>query len=312
MAPKPEKGEKRVFATEESHDHAKKNKAAAVPVQALPATDGTVTAPAASQGPLLPPKWDLAEGALAIQNMCMVCPYVNNVLRNILKTREEFKQDFADIPTYQHQPLMIKDAESMNVNELSSYKAPCTKDEAKKALRSAGLFEGAVIVLWCLPHPPLAGDGSVIADEPILMTEVVVTAGENFTLERPQTVRYEGKQTVARLTFPVTIYVHVDTVDGVDADAFESTRYSLDCQSWLACQNQAQSIQPTALAYSSCVFSMPASWSIVHICELLYVFIVFVRDVRCLVLFVEHSPRFIGWHGLGGLGAWWAATQSSP
>ena len=178
---------------------------------------------AAPKGDLPPgiPQIDDSESADVAQNLREVVPFVNYHIRQILK-QKEFKQ-FPDQDPCLHPPLAITDA---STQDLRSYKPPWVASQAKDSLLSTGMYEASGNLLWCNPFAPTDGPGQIIAGDPPTWIDVVEAADGFFGLDAAHKVSLPSKSdesgfSVARIIFPASLVVHVDSVDKTQRLAFK-------------------------------------------------------------------------------------------
>ena len=168
------------------------------------------------------PVIDKKEDADVVANMRSIVPYTIFLTREMLKSREEFKSQFADQDLWQHQPLEIKAVESMKSGTMTSYKPPWTASMARNALQTAGMVEASANALWLNPHPPTTGDAKVVAGDQLCWKDVEEAARRHFSEEAYQ-VTHAVSQGVSRIVFPVSINAVVDDVVQACHDWFPST-----------------------------------------------------------------------------------------
>ena len=112
----------------------------------------------------------------------------------------------------------------MAAEDLASYKPPWNAVQAKTSVQSTGMHEAAANLLWINAVPPTDGDEGVIAGDPLYWPHVVEAADIYFGVKADQRghLSASSQGAVARLMFPTTLYVHADSLNDVEKDAFDS------------------------------------------------------------------------------------------
>ena len=109
---------------------------------------------------------------------------------------------------HMHQPLEIKDRDSMRPNELASYKPRWNSQLAKMAILPAGMHEAAGNLLWVDPFPPAGRGAAAIAGEPLYWPHIAEVARICFGEQANQRghLPAASQGAVARLMFPAFLY----------------------------------------------------------------------------------------------------------
>ena len=112
----------------------------------------------------------------------------------------------------------------MAAEDLASYKPPWNAVQAKTSVQSTGMHEAAANLLWINAVPPTDGDAGVIAGDPLYWPHVEEAADICCGVKADQRghLHASSQGAVARLMFPTTLYVHVESLDDVEKAAFDS------------------------------------------------------------------------------------------
>ena len=193
-----------------------------------PPVGGSRIAPAAaSPEPPVIPEWREAtemneEQTEACMRQCVA--YNTHRLRTAIAQGDEYFKGWADLPLNQQPPLDIK--EPGTERELLSFMSAWRKDLAMIALRGTNLYEAAGNVFWIDPFIDKKLKELVhIAGDPPLMSSVMAAA-HAFRLDKVALDDVaQGKVVAAksaRVKFPHTLSVFQLSVEGFDAESFDS------------------------------------------------------------------------------------------
>ena len=135
-----------------------------------------------------------------------VVPWVQQSLREYMKSHKELFNASGDHPLWEHQPLEIKSTIS-KTTALKSYKAPWNQSSAADSLATTGMYEAGGNVCWVRVFP-LNKEMEVVAGGPLQWAQITGLA-EQFFSERAYTCgNPEVASDVPQILFPVTLFVN--------------------------------------------------------------------------------------------------------
>ena len=136
-----------------------------------------------------------------------VVPWVQQSLREYMKSHKELFNASGDHPLCEHQPLEIKSTIS-KTTALKSYKAPWNQNSAADSLATTGMYEAGGNVCWVRVFP-LNKEMEVVAGGPLQWAQITGLA-DQFISERAYACAAtpEVASDVPQILFPVTLFVN--------------------------------------------------------------------------------------------------------